>query len=122
MYFREAAAAVLVYDITNKETFDNCQNWIKELRNQAPDDIVIALAGNKSDLFEKEEVSLEDGKQFVAKNRIDVFGSTSAKDDHGITELFGKIAMKIDKLREEIKVKNRNIQLDMSEKESEGKK
>ena len=65
MYFREAAAAVLVYDITNRETFENCQNWIKELRNQAPDDIIVALAGNKSDLFEKEEVSLEDGKEFV---------------------------------------------------------
>lgn len=118
MYFREAAAAVLVYDITNRETFENCQNWIKELRNQAPDDIIVALAGNKSDLFEKEEVSLEDGKEFVQKNRIDVFASTSAKEDHGINDLFAKISQKIDKLREEVKIRNRNIQLDTGEKEA----
>lgn len=50
MYYRGAAAAIVVYDITRQNTFKTLKNWIEELRSQGPKDIAIAIAGNKADL------------------------------------------------------------------------
>jgi len=50
MYYRGAAAAIIVYDITRPNTFKTLKNWVEELRNQGPKDIAIAIAGNKADL------------------------------------------------------------------------
>ncbi len=56
MYYRNAAAAIVVYDITNEASFDILQEWIKELNRLGPPDIVLAIAGNKCDLEDKREV------------------------------------------------------------------
>jgi GTPase SAR1 family protein len=61
-YNRDAAAAVCVYDITNKPSFDNLQHWIIDLKKHAPEHIVIGMCGNKSDLINQEEVSFEEGR------------------------------------------------------------
>ncbi|CAK1549580.1 unnamed protein product [Leptosia nina] len=53
MYYRGAQAAIVVYDITNQDTFGRAKNWVKELQRQASPSIVIALAGNKNDLAAK---------------------------------------------------------------------
>lgn len=50
MYYRGAAAAILVYDITRSSTFKTLQNWVEELKSKGPKDIAIAIAGNKADL------------------------------------------------------------------------
>lgn len=50
MYYRGAAAAIIVYDITKLSSFNTLKNWIDELRANGPKDIVIAIAGNKADL------------------------------------------------------------------------
>ena len=60
MYYRNAAAAIVVYDITNEASFDILQEWIKELNRLGPPDIVLAIAGNKCDLEDKREVSWVD--------------------------------------------------------------
>lgn len=57
MYYRGAAAAILVYDITRSSTFKTLQNWVEELKSKGPKDIAIAIAGNKADL-EDSRVSL----------------------------------------------------------------
>ena len=57
MYYRNAAAAVIVYDITNESTFEVLQEWITELHRLGPQNIVLAIAGNKCDLEDKREVS-----------------------------------------------------------------
>ena len=55
MYYRDADAAILVYDITDKESFDNLKNyWLKELEDKAPENIQLAVVGNKSELTDKE--------------------------------------------------------------------
>jgi Ras-related protein Rab-5C len=59
MYYRDAAAAICVFDITSRSTLENAENWIKDLKSFAPSHIIIALCGNKSDLFAQEEVNLE---------------------------------------------------------------
>lgn len=56
MYYRNAAAAIVVYDITSEATFDVLQEWITELHRLGPQNIVLAIAGNKCDLEEKREV------------------------------------------------------------------
>merc|ERR1712188_142136 len=56
MYYRGAAAAVVVYDITNAESFARAKSWVKELQRQGSPNIVIALAGNKCDLASKRNV------------------------------------------------------------------
>ncbi|KAH8041336.1 hypothetical protein HPB51_014617 [Rhipicephalus microplus] len=59
MYYRGAQAAIVVYDITNQDTFGRAKTWVKELQRQASPSIVIALAGNKADLASKRAVELE---------------------------------------------------------------
>ncbi|XP_013910062.1 PREDICTED: ras-related protein Rab-5B [Thamnophis sirtalis] len=59
MYYRGAQAAIVVYDITNQETFARAKTWVKELQRQASPNIVIALAGNKADLANKRMVDYE---------------------------------------------------------------
>jgi small GTP-binding protein len=49
-YYRSAAGALLVYDITNKETLTSCENWLNEARTNGNEEMVICLVGNKSDL------------------------------------------------------------------------
>ena len=57
MYYRGAAAAIVVYDITSETTFKCMQKWVKELTQFGPKDIIIVVAGNKCDLEDKREVS-----------------------------------------------------------------
>ncbi|MEE6471524.1 hypothetical protein FKM82_009292 [Ascaphus truei] len=59
MYYRGAQAAIVVYDITNQETFARAKTWVKELQRQASPNIVIALSGNKADLTNKRMVEYE---------------------------------------------------------------
>ena len=56
MYYRNAAAAIIVYDITCEATFDVLREWITELHRLGPPNIVLAIAGNKCDLEDKREV------------------------------------------------------------------
>ena len=91
MYYQDAAAAILVYDITNKTSFEGITYWISELKSKAPEGIKIAIAANKSDLVEKEAVNFMEAKKFAADSHA-IFRSTSAKDGSGIKELFTDLA------------------------------
>lgn len=59
MYYRGAQAAIVVYDVTNTDTFARAKNWVKELQRQANPNIVIALAGNKADLASKRAIETD---------------------------------------------------------------
>jgi small GTP-binding protein len=59
MYYRGAAAAIVVYDITNTDSFTRAKNWVRELQRQGSPNVVIALAGNKNDLASKRKVQPE---------------------------------------------------------------
>ena len=67
-YYRGAVGALLVYDITKKQTFDNTERWLTELREHADGDIVILLVGNKCDLRHIRAVSTEEGAAFAGKH------------------------------------------------------
>jgi len=90
MYYRGAAAAIVVYDLTNKESFNGAKSWVKELQRRGDPNVVIALAGNKSDLQNKRNVDCEEARQYAEENGI-LHMETSAKDATNIKGLFHEI-------------------------------
>ena len=94
VFYNNASACILVYDITNKDTFDDIINyWVPEIKENTPKDIILALAGNKSDKYDKTEVSEEEGKS-LAKEIKSIYMRTSAKLNSSIDELFNAIGNK----------------------------
>lgn len=94
IFYQNAAVAVLVYDITRRDSFEKLKEfWIKELKENAPSDIILAIAANKSDLYENEVVSLKEGKDLSQEINA-IFKSTSAMLSHGVEDLFKLIAEK----------------------------
>jgi len=95
MYYRGAQAAVVVYDINNVNTFNRAVSWVRELRQHAPTNIVIVLAGNKADLAaDHRAVSTDDGRSFAEENGL-IFAEVSAKTGMAVTEMFQMIAAKV---------------------------
>ena len=77
-YYRGATGALLVYDVTRKDTFNNLQSWLRDAKENANTNMTIMLIGNKCDLESKREVTREEGEQFAQENGL-VFMETSAK-------------------------------------------
>jgi len=94
MYYRGAAAAIVVYDLTNRQSFVRAKSWVKELQRQGKDNVVIALAGNKLDLEENRQVESEEAKLYAEENNI-FFIETSAKTNHNVSEVFRMIAKRL---------------------------
>ena len=89
-FYKDAVIGILVYDITNSKSFESMKDyWYNELKNEGAADIVIGIAGNKSDKFSEEQVSEETARQF-AESINAPFSLTSAQDQNGsgIDELF----------------------------------
>lgn len=86
-FHRGAQAAIVVYDITNQETFGRAKNWVRELQRQASPNIVIALAGNKADLAAKRAVEFEEAKSYAEENGL-LFMETSAKTAMNVNDIF----------------------------------
>jgi len=89
-YYRGAVGALLVYDIAKSQTFKNVERWLAELRENASENIVIMLVGNKSDLKHLREVPLETAKEFSEKNSL-LFIETSALDSSNVEQSFQNI-------------------------------
>ena len=127
LFYQNTSAAMLVYDITNEDSFLAIKDyWSNEIKNNAPDNIIIAIVANKSDEYIKQTVPTEDGKE-LAKKLNAIFINTSAKSGIGIDNLFRTVAEKyIDPTkdisntymnREETKEKNKKIILKKKKKD-----
>ncbi|XP_058747039.1 ras-related protein Rab-2-B-like [Vicia villosa] len=90
-YYRGAAGALLVYDITRRETFDHLATWLEDARQHASSSMIIMLIGNKSDLSKKRVVSTEEGEKFAKENGL-IFMEVSAKSAKNVEEAFVKTA------------------------------
>ncbi|KAF3787595.1 Ras-related protein [Nymphaea thermarum] len=86
-YYRGALGALIVYDITNRRSFDNVQRWLEELRATADRNLVIMLAGNKSDLENLRAVPTESGREFAEREGL-FFLETSALDATNVESAF----------------------------------
>ena len=94
MFYKEASVAIMVYDITRKQTYEEIKNyWADEISNNAPENIIKVLCANKSDLIDDETVDETEAREY-AKSIGALFHQTSAKNSYGINELFLDIAKK----------------------------
>ncbi|XP_077238880.1 ras-related protein Rab2BV [Tasmannia lanceolata] len=93
-YYRGAVGALLVYDITKRQTFDNVQRWLRELRDHADSNIVIMMAGNKSDLNHLRAVPDDDAQALAEKEGLS-FLETSALEALNVEKAFQTILTEI---------------------------
>ena len=91
-FYRNASLAMMVYSINSKESFSHINTWIKEVKLQSHPDIKIILIGNKSDLEENRQVTIEEAKEFIKENEISFFQETSAKTGKNTKEVFEEAA------------------------------
>jgi len=97
MYYRGAAAAIVVYDVTNRQSFQRAKSWVKELQRQGNANICIALSGNKVDLADGgRQVEADEAKAYADENGL-LFFETSAKTNQNVNEMFRSIAVKLPK-------------------------
>ncbi|CAL4892917.1 unnamed protein product [Urochloa decumbens] len=94
IYYRDADAALLVYDITDSDTFLRVTKWVKELKQMASKDIVMAIAANKSDLVRLKNIDTQDAVSYAESIGASLF-VTSAKAGTGIDNVFSDIAKRL---------------------------
>ena len=92
-YYRGAAGALLVYDITRRDTFEHLTTWLKDALENSNPHMAIILIGNKLDLEAKRVVSTEEGERFARAHNL-IFLETSAKTAHNVEEAFLNTAKK----------------------------
>ena len=93
-YFRRAAGALLVYDLTKRSTYDHLSSWLTDVRNLTDPNTVIFLVGNNSDLEAQRDVTYEEAQQFAEQNGL-MFVETSAKTGDNVEGAFQQTAEKI---------------------------
>lgn len=114
IFYKDAKAVLLVYDITKRKSFDEIKNyWAKQAKDCACENAVLGVIGNKADMFENEEVQEEEAKAF-AESIGAFFVLTSAKQGTGIHEAFKEAAEKIEERG--LNKGSAGIQLSASEK------
>jgi len=93
-YYRGAAGALLVYDVTRRETFNHLSTWLEDARQHSNNNMTITLIGNKCDLEHKRQVTVEEGEQFAKEHGL-AFLETSAKTAYNVDESFTQTAQAI---------------------------
>ena len=107
-YFRGSHGILLIYDITNRDSFKNLENWLIEIEKNASQNVLKILIGNKNDLVNDREIQSEEGQAFANRNGME-FIETSAKMNTNVTEAFEALAKLMMKFNSEKKnVLNKN--------------
>ena len=95
LYYRGAAAAVIVFDLTQRSTFDAMKTqWLDSIRSCADSNIILVIAGNKSDMKENRVIPQEEIDAFCQKENL-LYVETSALTGEGVSDLFRMIALRV---------------------------
>nr|ABR27886.1 Ras-related small GTPase [Triatoma infestans] len=94
IYYRMSNGAVLVYDITDEDSFQKVKNWVKELKKMLGSEICLTIAGNKIDLQKERNVPVETAENYAASVGA-VHFHTSAKQNTGIEEMFLELTQRM---------------------------
>uniref|UniRef100_A0A7S2REW9 Uncharacterized protein n=2 Tax=Mucochytrium quahogii TaxID=96639 RepID=A0A7S2REW9_9STRA len=98
LYYHGSAAGIIVFDVTNRKSFDSAKSyWVPHLREHGVDGIIIALVGNKCDLIKARQVSHQEAADFAKEENIMYFES-SAKTSKGVSQLFRGVASCVPKV------------------------
>jgi small GTP-binding protein len=103
-YYRNSSGAIIVYDISNRTTFESVTYWMEEIKEVNDEDIPIMLIGNKNDTYER-DVTFEEGEEF-AKNNNMIFFECSAKNDVNVLTVFNELVKIIDDKNVKMKLNN----------------
>ena len=95
-YYKNSVCACVVYDITNRSTFDNIKLWVEDCKKLSPKTVLMVLVGNKIDLENKREVTYDEGSTYAQKNGM-LFFECSAKSGKNIDDIFYQSTKEIDK-------------------------
>ena len=103
-YYKGANGIILIYDVTNLQSYENVKNWISQIKEEANPNVLIYLAGNKIDVGEEERVVKTEEGQKIADELNLPFYETSAKNGLNVNEIFEDILEKIDEVYSKIEV------------------
>ena len=118
--YRNSSLAIILYSVTNRNTFQHIDTWIKELNQNSTKNIKIILVGNKSDLEKERKISYEEGEKLKNKHKLDYFIETSAKTGNNAKNVLIEAAKIL--YKEYILIKDKeNINI-KEEEENESKK
>ena len=124
-YYKGAKGAFIVYDITKKTSFENIEKWLSDLKTNSDKNLSIVLLGNKSDLVDKREVTIEEGKEKAEKNKF-AFIETSALNGNNIEKAFTELIMEVyqnnhemieNQAKVNVKVNKNSVELDKGKNE-----
>ena len=93
-YYRGGNGVLVVYDITDRDSFENLNSWLIEIEKNANKNVYKLLIGNKSDLEDKRKVTYQEGKDFATSNGMQ-FIETSAKTDSKVKDAFELLTQEI---------------------------
>ena len=87
-FYRNSSLAIIVYAVNDKNTFENVEMWIRELRTHSNPDAKVFLIGNKIDLTEERVIKTEEGESYAKKNNLSKFLESSAKTGVNAKQIF----------------------------------
>ena len=103
-YYKGANGIILIYDVTNKQSYENVKNWLTQIKEEANSNVIIYLAGNKIDVEEDQRViTTEDGQKIADEYKLP-FKETSAKNGINVNEIFQELVEKIDETFSKLEV------------------
>lgn len=92
-YIRDSHVAIVVYDVTNRKSFEYIDKWVEDVKmERGEENVILVIVGNKSDLVEERQVSTEEGKRKTAVLNAKLFIETSTKAGFNVKTLFKKVA------------------------------